>query len=215
MPHPLRAAPSPFRAATAREPMSGGGEAASSASASAYGAPSQAVSGCTSAPGEEAGGPTAVLTRLHILPFIETDRTLGSKSRIDFLAPELRRRRNVKELIRTGDLIRHDGLDFAVIKCEPPEGLLGPDTDFFVDGSPITPFEKIQFSAWGPSELSNEALFKECVIPYFKGEWSPYGSSKAKRLRLFYCNQIFQIGEIFFSGRGYGARRLGRSDGEF
>ena len=27
--------------------------------------------------------------------------------------------------------------EFVVIKCEPPEGCLGMETDFFVDGAPV------------------------------------------------------------------------------
>lgn len=143
------------------------------------------------------GTPLQPLQRLHILPFVEADAKLDGRNRIDFIAPELRRKRSCQEVVRMGDLIRHDDLDFAIIKCEPAEGTLGYDTDYFIEGSPVVCFEKIQFSAWGPTEMTSEALFSECIANYFKGEFAPYGSAGAKRVRLFYSNQVFQIGNIY------------------
>mmetsp|Transcript_85322 Transcript_85322/g.236426 ORF Transcript_85322/g.236426 Transcript_85322/m.236426 type:complete len:400 (-) Transcript_85322:180-1379(-) len=137
-----------------------------------------------------------LLQRLHILPFVEAEEKLNGRSRIDFIAPELRRKRSCQEVIKTGDLIRHEDLEFAIIKCDPPEGTLGLDTDYFIDGTPVVCFEKIQFSAWGPDAMTSEELFSECIVNYFKGEYAPYGSVGAKRVRLFYCNQIFQIGDV-------------------
>jgi len=145
---------------------------------------------------EDAGRST--LQRLHLLPFAEADVVLGGRSRIDFVAPELRKKRSRQEVVRTGDILRHEDLDFAVIKCEPAEGVLASETDYFVDGSPVVSFEKIQFSAWGPCEMSSEALFSECISPYFKGDFVPFGNSGAKRVRLFYHNMVFQIGNIYF-----------------
>jgi len=150
--------------------------------------PSQEESGLEGAP--------PLLQRLHILPFLEADEKLEGRSRIDFIAPELRRKRSCQEVVRMGDLIRHDNLEFAIIKCEPPEGMLGADTDYFIDGNPVVCFEKIQFSAWGPSEMTADALFSECITNYFQGEFAPYGSAGAKRVRLFYNNQVFQIGDV-------------------
>mmetsp|Transcript_31078 Transcript_31078/g.84278 ORF Transcript_31078/g.84278 Transcript_31078/m.84278 type:complete len:386 (-) Transcript_31078:287-1444(-) len=140
--------------------------------------------------------PLPDLERLHILPFAEADNVLQGRSRIDFIAPELRRRRSSREVVKTGDLIRHDNLEFAIIKCEPPEGTLGVDTNYYIEGSPVVCFEKIQFSAWGPNEMSPDALFSECLVKHFKCEYAPYGSAGAKRVRLFYSNQVFQIGNI-------------------
>lgn len=136
------------------------------------------------------------MERLHILPFVEADGQLEGRSRIEFLAPELRRKRTAQEAVRTGDLVRHDGLEFAVVKCEPAEGPLGLDTDYYTDGSPVVCFEKIQFSAWGPREMTSDALFSECLVDYFKGDYAPFGSAGSQRVRFFYCNQVFQIGDI-------------------
>lgn len=97
-----------------------------------------------------------------------------------------------------GDLIRRDDCDFAVIKCEPPEGVLDSNTDYFIDGPPVVLFDKIQFSAWGPTEMTPEALFSECIATHFSGDFTPYGKPTTKRVRLFYSTQIFQIGDVFF-----------------
>jgi len=142
-------------------------------------------------------GQQPVLRRLHILPFSEADISLEGRSRIDSVAPELRRKRSCREVVQTGDVLRHEDLDFVVIKCEPAEGLLGIDTDYFVDGPAVLSFKKIQFSAWGPCEMSSEALFSECIANHFKGDFAPYGTTGAKRVRLFYTNMIFQIGNVY------------------
>jgi len=151
------------------------------------------------APGPAAAAPGACLQRLHILPFAEADARLGDRSRIEFIAPELRRRRDGQEVLRRGDLIRHEGCEFAVIKCEPDEGVLHPDTDYFVDGEPLVDFKKIQFTAWGPDEeMTSEALFSNFIVDHFKGEYAPHGNPESTRVRLFYCNQMFQIGNTCF-----------------
>ncbi|CAK0859308.1 unnamed protein product [Prorocentrum cordatum] len=151
------------------------------------------------APGPAAAAPGACLQRLHILPFAEAAARLGDRSRIEFIAPELRRRRDGQEVLRRGDLIRHEGCEFAVIKCEPDEGMLHPDTDYFVDGEPLVDFKKIQFTAWGPDEeMTSEALFSNFIVDHFKGEYAPHGNPESTRVRLFYCNQMFQIGNTCF-----------------
>merc|ERR1712093_606718 len=98
--------------------------------------------------------------------------------------------------IRAEEVLRQDDTDFAIVKCDPAEGgLLGPDTDFYCEGNPLTSFEKIKFSAWGPGAILNEQqMFEQVIQPYFKEEYAPYGSPKAKRCHLFYTNQVFKIG---------------------
>ncbi|CAJ1442027.1 unnamed protein product, partial [Effrenium voratum] len=135
------------------------------------------------------------IKRLHILPLKEADAQLKGRSRMEFLAESLRQLRNAKEVVRSGDLVKVQDAEFVVIKCDPPEGCLSMETDFFVDGSPVISFQKIQFSAWGPTELSSEQLFNEYVRPYFKGEYAPYGPG-AKRVRLLYMGQVVQVGEV-------------------
>eukprot|EP00933_Yihiella_yeosuensis_P052498 TRINITY_DN50593_c0_g1_i1.p1 TRINITY_DN50593_c0_g1~~TRINITY_DN50593_c0_g1_i1.p1 ORF type:complete len:421 (-),score=89.00 TRINITY_DN50593_c0_g1_i1:82-1344(-) len=142
-----------------------------------------------------------VITRLHILPFVETDAKLQSQSpavgRIQFMANELRRIRGDKEVVTSGSIVRIEDSATVVIKCEPPEGILSKDTDFFVDGNPVVQFEKVQFSVWGQEALSSEDLFPKIVKPFLKGEYSPFGSESCKKVRLMYSSQVIQVGEYW------------------
>mmetsp|Transcript_29331 Transcript_29331/g.51367 ORF Transcript_29331/g.51367 Transcript_29331/m.51367 type:complete len:454 (+) Transcript_29331:75-1436(+) len=149
----------------------------------------------SSAASSSSGREPQSLSRLHILPFAEADARIAGQSRIEVIAPELRRIRAAKEVCRSGDLIVHNSLEFAIINCEPEEGLLDVNTDYFLDGTPLVCFEKIQFSAWGPVEMSNDQLFSECIAKYFKGDYSPYKALGSKRVRLFSNDFVFQIGD--------------------
>lgn len=137
-----------------------------------------------------------VLNRLHILPLGESEEGNSGSSRFERLSPQLAQLRDARETIQAGKLIRHDSSDFVVIKCEPAEGTLGSETDYYIDGHPVVSFERIQFSAWGPTALSKDDLFKQFVKPYFKGEYSPYGASDQKKVRLLYTNQVIKFGEV-------------------
>eukprot|EP00913_Durusdinium_trenchii_P002541 g2350.t1 len=133
------------------------------------------------------------IKKLHILPLKEADARIKGKSRMEVLADTLRQIRNTKEVVRSGDLVKATEAEFVVIKPAPE--LRGTWTflqDFFVDGAPVICFQKIQFSAWGPTELSSEQLFNEYVRPYFKGEYAPYGPN-AKRVRLLYTGQVVKL----------------------
>lgn len=145
-----------------------------------------------------AQGTLPPLRRLHILPFAEADTKIGRRARIDVVAPELRRKRQTQEVVMQGDLICHDDLDFAVTNCEPDEGPLGADTDYFFDGAPIVAFEKIQFSCWGPTEMTSDTLFSECLAPFFKDHFRATGTpgSEPQKVRIFQNDQVFKIGEV-------------------
>ncbi|CAE7510534.1 TIL [Symbiodinium natans] len=147
-------------------------------------------------PTPEAHDDEVVLKKLHILPLKEADKKIKGRQRMDFLAETLRQLRNTKAVVCSGDLVKAKEAEFVVIKCDPPQGCLGMETDFFVDGAPVICFQKIQFSAWGPSTLSSEELFNQYVRPYFKGEYSPYGTAGVKRVRLLYTGQVVQVGEV-------------------
>lgn len=114
------------------------------------------------------------------------------------MAPELRRLRSAEQVVSTGDLISHDGFEFAITNCEPEEGPLSMDTDYFFDGPPLVSFEKLQFCCWGPTEMTADEIFSECIEPYFKGEYRAYGSPDAKKVRIFHHDQVFKIGEVSF-----------------
>ncbi|CAK0838916.1 unnamed protein product [Prorocentrum cordatum] len=138
------------------------------------------------------------LERLHILPFVGACTSLGGRSRIECIAPELRRKRGAGEVVRRGDVVRHEGCEFVVIKCEPDQGLLHPGTDYFVDGDPVVSFSKIQFTAWGSDEeMTSERLFSEFIVEYLKGDYAPYGTP-GSGCTAADCHQTFQIGDTCF-----------------
>lgn len=149
-------------------------------------------------PPERGPGPAAVaLDRVHLLPIGTAEDKVDTGDRLAKIAPALRLRRERGEIVKGGDVLRHDGLEFAVIKCEPEEGSLASETDYFLDGSPVTFFEKIQFSAWGPEEMSSENLFCKLVVPHLKSDYGWY-TADCQRVRLFTCGQTFQIGDVNF-----------------
>lgn len=47
---------------------------------------------------------------------------------------------------------------------------LSSGTDYYLDGVPVVKFEKIEFSAWGETELPTERILTEYVVPHLKGE---------------------------------------------
>lgn len=88
------------------------------------------------------------------------------------LAPELRRMREAKEMVKTGLRLHCGSHDFIVVEAEPDESYLAKDTDYFVEGEPIKKFTKVHFVClWdyetGSKRESNE-LFSEYVSPYFR-----------------------------------------------
>lgn len=143
-----------------------------------------------------ASSSSPVLKRLHILPLGETGEGRAGRDRFERLSPQLQQLRSARESIHAGKIVRNDDTDFVVIKCEPAEGILGAETDYYIDGKPVVSFKKIQFSAWGPSGLTTDDLFAQFLKPYFKGAYGPYGVSEYRRVRLLYTNQVIQIGEV-------------------
>lgn len=136
---------------------------------------------------------------MHILPIGDgAHAEADGGARLSRLAPELRRRRGSADVVKGGDILRHDGLEYAVIQCEPEEGSLGAETNYYLDGSPVVLFDKIQFSAWGPEEMSSEDLFATLVVPYLKTDFGSFVAQESRRARLFCCNQVFQIGDTHF-----------------
>lgn len=140
------------------------------------------------------------LQKVHLLPFAEADANLqgSTNRRLEAVAPELRRRRDTREVVNSGDILNHDGLAFAVIKCDPPDpGVLGPDTDYFLEGGPVVMFDRIQFSAWGPNEMASDTLFSEVIQKYFQAEYTPCADVRQmRRTRFFYTSYVFQIGDV-------------------
>lgn len=150
----------------------------------------------------EVGSPTGLggpLRKVRLLPLpataVELER--GQRNRLESIAPVLRRWRTDNKIVQVGDMLLLDDLEFAVVKCEPPEGPLGQDTEYFLDGAPLVCFEKVQFTAWGPESKTSDALFTECVRPMFTGDFPPYPSPGADSVRLVYQTQVIQIGDVF------------------
>lgn len=92
---------------------------------------------------------------------------------MELLAPELRRKRDAKDVIRTGLFIRSSGHEFIVVKVEPDESLLSSETDYYVDGDPIKRFERVQFIClWdfesGSGREDTSTLFNDYISPFFR-----------------------------------------------
>lgn len=109
---------------------------------------------------------------MHILP-VGTAPDANGPPRLQLLAPELRRKRTDKEPIKAGLYMRSSGLTFIVISAEPAEGILCPETDYFVDGDPVLNFEKVQFICLrdfesGDMNQDPTCLFQEYISPYFR-----------------------------------------------
>eukprot|EP00927_Polykrikos_kofoidii_P086175 TRINITY_DN9578_c0_g1_i1.p1 TRINITY_DN9578_c0_g1~~TRINITY_DN9578_c0_g1_i1.p1 ORF type:complete len:394 (+),score=66.52 TRINITY_DN9578_c0_g1_i1:62-1243(+) len=139
------------------------------------------------------------LQRVHLLPFQETCRKIEAESstRLNSISPALRSIRNSQAVVSAGKLVDHDGCQFAVIKCEPQRGVLNADTTFFLEGSPLIVFDKIQFSAWGPAEMPAEDIFEKYVATYFHDEYAPFGSTNTRNVRFFYLGMVFQVGDVY------------------
>eukprot|EP00928_Gymnodinium_smaydae_P057632 TRINITY_DN4084_c0_g2_i1.p1 TRINITY_DN4084_c0_g2~~TRINITY_DN4084_c0_g2_i1.p1 ORF type:complete len:467 (+),score=83.36 TRINITY_DN4084_c0_g2_i1:117-1517(+) len=164
-------------------------ESYASASAGSDGIPARSAaappsSGAVASSSSSAAAPAAALDdgairtirRMHILPVgAASGADPAGPKRLEQLAPELRRKRAQQDFIKTGLIIKSSGAEFVVVKAEPDEGgILGPETDYFVDGDPIVRFEKVQFICLWDFESQNtnrdpSTLFTDYISPYFKG----------------------------------------------
>jgi len=135
-----------------------------------------------------------IIRRVHILPVGHAPES-PERSRLEILAPELRRKRDVNEIIKTGLFIRSLNHEFAVVKAEPEEGVLSLDTDYYVDGEPLIRFEKVQFVCLRDFEQANmnqdpTVLFSDYIGPYFRsvadsGENLGSVASVGERINIF------------------------------
>lgn len=94
------------------------------------------------------------------------------------LAPELRRMREAKEMVKTGLRLHCGSHDFIVVEAEPDESYLAKDTDYFVEGEPIKKFTKVHFVClWdyetGSKRESTELFFRirQSVLPQHARYW--------------------------------------------
>lgn len=157
-----------------------------------------------SAAGDEAVEVLSALKKLHLLPLAEADARrpdaavseLPGADRLTHIAPALRRLRCAQQVLKSGDLVSNEHLDFVVVKCEPAQGVLSTETEYFLEGSAILSFTKIQFSGWGPVGMSSDTLFSECIAKHISGDYASYGTKGAKCVRLFFSGMTFQIGDV-------------------
>lgn len=172
-----------FSGSTAEGAAGPSGSASSSSAASGSAALGSSGGGAASLPvaaaSSSASGGTAPdegrkpnARRVHILP-VGTAPDVQGRSRLELLAPELRRKREQKEPLKTGLFIRSCDHEFIVVKSEPDEGLLYAETDYFVDGDPVDRFEKVQFVCLRDFETTNVSqdpavLFSDYISPYFR-----------------------------------------------
>jgi len=187
-------------------------QAASSASAAASSsdpvaaAPAQAAAAATAAAPAAAARPTdaapveneapgSPARRIHILPVGGDPATEGG--RLNMLAPELKALRSRKEHIKTGLFMRPQGHEFIVVKVEPENSILAPETDYFVEGAPIQRLGKAQFiGLWDfesrGSREDGSALFTDYVSPYFKSLAIP-GEDKGTIITMGEVLRIFDL----------------------
>ncbi|OLP88001.1 hypothetical protein AK812_SmicGene30713 [Symbiodinium microadriaticum] len=109
--------------------------------------------------------------RVHILPVFPS--SCDQSQRLEILSPLLRSMRNSQTPVKTGLFLRPAGYEFVVVKCEPDDALLAMNTDYFIEGSPLKRFEKVQFICLWDFERTRTdqdatALFQEYINPYFK-----------------------------------------------
>lgn len=119
---------------------------------------------------------SALVRRVHILPVGGSGvAATDGQRRLEQLAPELRRKRLEKDVIKRGNIIRSSDVEFVVVKSEPEEGILGPETDYFFEGDAVPKFEKVQFICLWDFESENSgqgqdasSLFSDYISPHFK-----------------------------------------------
>ncbi|CAE7333659.1 unnamed protein product [Symbiodinium necroappetens] len=109
--------------------------------------------------------------RVHILPVFPS--SCDQSQRLEILSPLLRSMRNSQTPVKTGLFLRPAGYEFVVVKCEPDDAILAMNTDYFIEGSPLKRFEKVQFICLWDFERTRTdqdatALFQEYINPYFK-----------------------------------------------
>lgn len=130
-----------------------------------------ASSSAVDAPAPSSSEPKAV-NRIHILPIGPGADACG-QPRLQLLGPELRRLRNEKARIRTGQFITSSDQEFVIVKADPDDSILHPDTNYYVDGDYVLRFNKVQFICLkdfqSPADSEDPtALFAEYISPYFK-----------------------------------------------
>jgi len=121
---------------------------------------------------DAAEGEPKGIRRVHILPIGPNVDSCG-EPRLQLLASELRRLRNEQVRVRNGQFLHASGHEFVVVKADPEDSVLVPETDYFVDGDYVLRFNKVQFICLKDFQSAAESedpttLFAEYISPYFK-----------------------------------------------
>mmetsp|Transcript_1851 Transcript_1851/g.5582 ORF Transcript_1851/g.5582 Transcript_1851/m.5582 type:complete len:628 (+) Transcript_1851:128-2011(+) len=135
-------------------------------------APEQAVAPTpaeTRAPSRAA--PQELLIRVQLQPLRQLPAEHdGPQERLEVLREALSSLRRLGTTLEAGLLVKGQGFDFAVVKCTPARGSLGPDTLLFVDGPPLPVLKRLQLVGLrenGHIE-SEQVLLADYVAPYFR-----------------------------------------------
>eukprot|EP00931_Biecheleriopsis_adriatica_P122591 TRINITY_DN97599_c0_g1_i1.p1 TRINITY_DN97599_c0_g1~~TRINITY_DN97599_c0_g1_i1.p1 ORF type:complete len:443 (+),score=99.81 TRINITY_DN97599_c0_g1_i1:65-1393(+) len=132
----------------------------------------------TSSSAASSDGPksTPSARRVHILP-VGNSPAEGNR-RLELLTPILRQLRSSKTPIKTGLILKvPPDHEFVVVKSDPDEALLMPETDYFVEGIAVKKFEKVQFICmWDYEQVRTDqdatTLFQDYILPHFRDRLS-------------------------------------------
>lgn len=145
----------------------------------------------------EVSSTTKNARRVHILPVHPC--SCEQDQRLSVLTPTLRKMRADQVPVKTGMFLRPPGYEFVVVKCEPDEAVLAMNTDYFIEGSPLKRFEKVQFVClWdferAKTDQDATTLFRDYINPYFRSKNSQQVTSiLALHERLPIQNMEFQV----------------------
>jgi len=134
-----------------------------------------------------------IITKLHILP---TKLSLTPELKLDsndifndFLRPFFAvDGGGAHRHVAVGDTFVSRGVQFKVLACTPPDGVVDQSTEIFTDGTPLDDLEKIHLLPIYESLPNNEknitsqTLFSKYLGPYFRGRFQ--NVSKGDKLEI-------------------------------
>lgn len=171
---------------------------ASTASTGTASSPAPKPAATSSAAAASSSSNADSLKRVHILP-LANQRPMPSGNTLQIVGPELRRIRNENIMLRSGQVLVSNSIEFVIVKSEPESGKLANETDYFVDGDPVQRFEKVQFLGMhelnSNNDIDSSELFSQYISPYFRSlnEGAPNVAPGQSPGRIM---QVLQGGEI-------------------
>ena len=137
---------------------------------------------------EAANGQSVGLKRVHVLP-LGADTSANRLESVKFILSS-----RVNCALTVGEMYSDAaGGRFVIAKTEPESGgKLVPDSDFYVDGPPVSELRKVQLTALlGPTdEISGDSLFETDIGPYIQ---SKVGINRGIPV---YTNQVITVGSL-------------------